>query len=1005
MPLPSTRNRRPPPRRRLHAAHPPMPSRALPPAPHVPLLRGVAAVLLLPHVAPANPAGMTVQSGSATAAQNGGHLQVTASHNAFLNWQGFNIAPGERTQFIQPSASSVVWNRIHDANPSQIHGQLDANGIVVLMNPAGFHFGPGSFVSAAGLVVSTAPAAPLESSSGLFWQFNGAPPEASIVNYGRIETTAGGSAFLIARQIENRGSIEAPGGTIGLAAGQEVLLSDRPDGRGLSATVRLPEGAIDNQGRLTADAGIISLHARVVNQGGQIQANTVRERSGIIELVASDNLTLPTGASITAASDGTSPGGALTASSGANLTVAGTINGPSRIHLAATRNLSIASGVALDVTSPGPAPGTPPSLHLEAGGNLTLASGSSVTARDAATLRLEAGRDLATPDTLVPGTGNVALNGSATVQSDAGNITLRAGNNITVSSGAVRTVAGGSIQAQAVAGSINTGTRSQGFRFLPTAYAVDPELGGISTAAGGNVELSAGLDVTSLLPLPGGTQSNPGSGAFGPEPGNVSVTAGRDVAGHFVVRNGEGAVRAGRDAGTSARLLALSLVDGRWSVEAARDLLLQEIRNPNGIFNNLGSTTSPNRHRFDYSDSAAAVLRAGNSVQLRGSALPRYSDVFSQGMPPIYPGSLEIHAGAGGVVLGHDVIVFPSPLGQLAIHTSDGGSLVGTRPGDLTQLVLSNSGKRQYRAFGDFGISDHGPNLLHSAASQPVQLAIAGDLRGVLIGSPKQTRITVGGNMVNSRFDGQNLHDSDVTRIDVAGDILNRNEFTSVPVAGPPDFSAIDLDLVYPPPSGGIAGIESRFAYNATTRTLTFQGRMTGEQLQFLLAAPVRVFDAAGNPVLLPSGEPLTQPVSLLDPTVARNLYDASQDIPLNPDTGYRLGGGGRFEISARNLDLGATAGIVSQGPRANPALATRFTRGADIDLQLAGNLDMFSTRIASINGGDIQITAQGDIRAGSRDFSSADAAARGIYTVDPSDITVIARGDKIGRASCRERV
>jgi len=144
----------------------------------------------------ANPTGMTVGRGSASVHQSGSQLTVTAAQNAILNWQSFNIAAGETTTFVQPSASSIVWNRINDQNPSQIYGNLTANGVVVLMNQSGFYFGPNSFVSAAGLIVSTAPVTPMESGGGMFWQFNGAPPSASIINYGQLNVGRGGSAFL-----------------------------------------------------------------------------------------------------------------------------------------------------------------------------------------------------------------------------------------------------------------------------------------------------------------------------------------------------------------------------------------------------------------------------------------------------------------------------------------------------------------------------------------------------------------------------------------------------------------------------------------------------------------------------------------------------------------------------------------------------------------------------------------------------------------------------------------
>ncbi len=142
----------------------------------------------------ANPEGMTVTSGSATAQQNGAQLTITASQNAFINWQSFNLAPGETTTFQQPSAASIVWNRINDPNPSQIWGHINANGVVVLMNQSGFFFGPGSVVNAAGFVATTATMLP-ESGIGGIWQFNGPPPVASIVNYGEVKVNSGGSIF------------------------------------------------------------------------------------------------------------------------------------------------------------------------------------------------------------------------------------------------------------------------------------------------------------------------------------------------------------------------------------------------------------------------------------------------------------------------------------------------------------------------------------------------------------------------------------------------------------------------------------------------------------------------------------------------------------------------------------------------------------------------------------------------------------------------------------------
>src|ERR1051325_5474267 len=119
---------------------------------------------------------------------------------------------------------------------------------------------------------------------------------------------------MVAEKIENHGVLSAPDGTLGLYAGKEVLISERPDGRGISASVKLPEGSVDNTGKLIADAGSIAIHAQTVNNSGLIQANSVRERNGIVELFATEALDLSGQSTIAAKGDATgiSPGGSIT---------------------------------------------------------------------------------------------------------------------------------------------------------------------------------------------------------------------------------------------------------------------------------------------------------------------------------------------------------------------------------------------------------------------------------------------------------------------------------------------------------------------------------------------------------------------------------------------------------------------------------------------------------------------------------------------------------------------
>ena len=146
-----------------------------------------------------------------------------------------------------------------------------------------------------------------------------------------------------------------------------------------------------------------------------------------------------------------------------------------------------------------------------------------------------------------------------------------------------------------------------------------------------------------------------------------------------------------------------------------------------------------------------------------------------------------------------------------------------------------------------------------------------------------------------------------------------------------------------------------------------------------------------------------TETVSILTQAAANTLYNESLNVPAVQSPGYFIGGGGQFNINARNMDLGSTLGIRSlgpgdgsSGPGKNGALATicHFTQGADINLILSGNLDIFSTTICALNGGNIFIDAAGYVNVGSTSFTGNDEYVRGIFTAGAGNVSVVAGGD-----------
>ncbi len=276
------------------------------------------AYLAQPGIVPivlANPTGPAVVGGDATVSGLGtAHVTIAqVSQHAIINWQQFNIAPNEITQFIQPNVQAIALNRIFDQNPSQIFGSLQANGTVILLNPNGVMFGPNAQVNVGGLIASSLNLTNANFLAG-HYLFQGTGLEGWVKNAGTIQGQYGG-VYLLAPNVENSGVITSPGGNIVLAAGAKAFLSNRPDGQGFLAELSNPLGQAVNLKDLIADGGSITLAGRVVNQAGLIKANSVRERNGKIEIYASETLTLKSGSRTIAkgGSDGLSNGGTILA--------------------------------------------------------------------------------------------------------------------------------------------------------------------------------------------------------------------------------------------------------------------------------------------------------------------------------------------------------------------------------------------------------------------------------------------------------------------------------------------------------------------------------------------------------------------------------------------------------------------------------------------------------------------------------------------------------------------
>ncbi|WP_162932333.1 two-partner secretion domain-containing protein [Solimonas sp. K1W22B-7] len=252
-----------------------------------------------PGFAWANPMGGVVVGGAATIANpsaNTVRIDQTSS-SAIINWQDFSIGSGEFVQFVQPSASAAVLNRVVGGLPSEILGNLSANGRVFIVNPQGVMFGAGSRVDTGSLVATTFDIADQDFLDGNM-VFAGDPAAAgSVVNRGEIVSADGGFVVLASGHVSNENLVQARLGKVALLSGSAMTLSLDAEGLigfAIDADAIGDSTGAFNSGDLMAEGGRVVMSAHVarlmagqaLNNSGRIRATSIDDSAGEITLIA-----------------------------------------------------------------------------------------------------------------------------------------------------------------------------------------------------------------------------------------------------------------------------------------------------------------------------------------------------------------------------------------------------------------------------------------------------------------------------------------------------------------------------------------------------------------------------------------------------------------------------------------------------------------------------------------------------------------------------------------------
>lgn len=242
------------------------------------------------YAAPADP---IIIHGSQTVTVNGNVMDIN-QHSDKLNvsWGSFDIAKGETVNLNQPLNGAALFSIRGNAG-TEIYGQLNATGTLLLINPNGVLFGAGSEVNVGNIIASTLTISNDDFLNGRY-HFNGGGNAGNVINQGVIKAKDEGYIVLLGNTVDNSGTLVASNGSVVLGSAQTAtldffgngLVKAKLSGDALQATIK-------NSGNIYADGGFVQMatnaRAAAINISGIVEANQLVERDGMIRLEGGDN--------------------------------------------------------------------------------------------------------------------------------------------------------------------------------------------------------------------------------------------------------------------------------------------------------------------------------------------------------------------------------------------------------------------------------------------------------------------------------------------------------------------------------------------------------------------------------------------------------------------------------------------------------------------------------------------------------------------------------------------
>ncbi|SMR78470.1 filamentous hemagglutinin family N-terminal domain-containing protein, partial [Marinobacterium sediminicola] len=280
------------------------------------------------------PSGAAIQQGQAIITQTDNVMNIQQNTSRLVtDWNTFNIGSDAIVNFLQ-QRSDLALNRVLSGDPSQILGQLNAQGTVIIANPAGVLFGSSARIDVGSLAVLGQMPDSDEFINGQLL-LEDLAAGGNVINKGQITTQTGGFVVLAGKTVENSGSITADAGQVALLSGDKARLELTADGLvGVEMDGVSAEAAIANSGAIIADGGKVLIQSRnaggalsaAINQTGIIRANSLAVAGdGSIHIDAGNGAAMIAG---TVEARGDDPGetGGRVMITGGDVTLSGTVN-------------------------------------------------------------------------------------------------------------------------------------------------------------------------------------------------------------------------------------------------------------------------------------------------------------------------------------------------------------------------------------------------------------------------------------------------------------------------------------------------------------------------------------------------------------------------------------------------------------------------------------------------------------------------------------------------------